>query len=164
MSPTSPARWMTMSGRASRYTRSTFSTCVKSYSCRRGTKIPAGAFVSSFATTRRPKNPEPPVTRTRLFVQKLMMRDGARFIGSRGFYFEIRVHHHPHELFKSDSRFPANFLFGFCRVTEEQVYFSLPIVTFVDFHMSVPVQIEIAESFIQKISNGVCLAGRERYY
>src|SRR5436309_3516858 len=70
MPPTSPARCMTMSGRATLYTRLIASISTRLYSLLRGIKISRQPFCRSFSTTNDPRNPAPPVTTTRLFGQK----------------------------------------------------------------------------------------------
>src|SRR5690606_1549932 len=69
MPPTTAARWMTRSGRASERQRRMSSASRRSYSALRGTKIRSAPRRRSSATTALPRNPLPPVTRTALVGQ-----------------------------------------------------------------------------------------------
>src|ERR1035437_5194735 len=79
---------MTRSGFASRYRRCTAERSRRSYSLERGTVTLRHPRASSAATTRRPRNPEPPVTTTRAARKSMAskLRDGGE--GPLPFEFE----------------------------------------------------------------------------
>src|SRR5713101_7316360 len=92
MPPTTAARWITISGCDSSKSRTTLASCIRSQVSRRGTVMAAHPLARSAATTWLPRNPEPPVTSTRLPVR-------LRTIGPYRIVFDEHVvadHEHVH--------------------------------------------------------------------
>src|SRR5262245_13569671 len=106
-----------MSGRVSWYRRTTLSHCTRSKSLRRGTKTSFADFARSLSTTNEPRNPDPPVTRTRLSSQKLMISGSGESRGLFGFCLEVSFNHQPDEFLESYAGFPAESLGRFRRIS-----------------------------------------------
>src|SRR6266542_3522059 len=105
MPPTTAAAWMTRFGLWSFSRRTTASRSVRSYAARSGTKISAGSLAPSPSTRKPPRKPLPPVTTTRLPVQKLT--NHSRRVCLPGRRVQIRIGHQVGQLFESDLRRPS---------------------------------------------------------
>src|SRR5690606_35649833 len=90
--PTTAARWMITSGRASSSSARIASRLRRSYSALRGTTISSAPRARSSSTTNDPRNPAPPVTTNRLSFQKLI---------SLPLFLLIRNNHVGHSLFST---------------------------------------------------------------
>src|SRR5712671_1140966 len=97
----------------------TLACSTRSQEARRGMKISAGRSSLSFATTRFPRNPAPPVTRTLLLDQKLM--------------FHVGVHHHVHQFLEMNLRSPIQFAFRLGCIALKKVDFGRTIIPRIDF-------------------------------
>src|ERR1051326_1084437 len=128
----------------------TASFCTRSYCFLRGTKISAGDLSFSLSTRRCPRNPEPPVTTTRLLSQKLMCLMTRDTVDPRRLGFQICINHHSHKLAEIDPRPPPEFLASFGGVAEEEIHFCRSEIPFVDLHIFRPLEIDVTEGFIEE--------------
>src|SRR5436309_15769534 len=114
MPPTTAARWMIRSGRTSFSRRMMSDSFRRSYSRLLGLIGAEHPRSTSAFVTKEPRNPAPPVTTTRLSVQKppISLRAAEPAVS-----LEIGIDHHPDQLGETNLGRPAERSLRFARVT-----------------------------------------------
>jgi hypothetical protein len=75
--------------------------------------------------------------------------------------FHIRINHQFREVHKLRFRFPAQFLFGFAVVANQEINFGRPVISRIDFDMLFPIKTGMLECNIEKLADGVRFIGRD---
>src|SRR5438552_1882738 len=133
---------MIRSGRASASIRTTSASRRRSYSRLRGTNGAGQPRATSAWTTKEPRKPAPPVTTTRLPLQKPAMpsRDGAAALA-----LEIGLDHHLDQFRESHLRRPAELVPRLARVAQEEIHLGRALQQLVDDHVLVPVEVRVGK-------------------
>src|SRR5579872_40176 len=173
-----------MSGRVSSKSLVTARSTRKSYSLLEGSQRLRQPRARKFSATNVPRKPLPPVTTTRLFVQKLMcltqrpaggrmyefadrvmplmpvaqfiLQDQSSLAGRlQADCFHIRIHHDGHQVSKVNSWLPLQFLFGLGGVRTKRLHFERAEIAFRNLDVISPVKSGVREGFLDKFTDRV---------
>ena len=74
---------------------------------------------------------------------------------------QVRIDHHAYKIPEFDSGTPTELLPGLRSVAQKNVNLRGSVIARIDFNILLPVEIHIAKCFAEKVSHGICLAGRD---
>src|SRR5262245_21052029 len=154
MPPTTAARWMITSGRATASIRAMSASRRRSYSRLRGTKRSRTPRWRSASITNEPRKPAPPVTTTRLSTQESVMSalSGVAVPG------QIGVDHQSDELGEPHLERPAELLPGLGRVAEEEVDLRRTVQGRIGGDVLAPVEARVGERELHQLLDRVGLS------
>src|SRR5712691_2596285 len=156
MPPTTAARWMIRSGRASASIRSMSAGLRRSYSRLRGTKGGGQPRSRRASTTNEPKKPAPPVTTTRLAPQSSPSCSLATVVALVP--RQVGVDHQADQLGESELGRPSQFLSRLRGVTLEEVDLRRTPKARVDDDVPLPVEARVPERQLDELLHRVGLA------